>query len=221
MNNDFEILNDFKGFGIPNGKIWFVGLEEAADFKNNYEEILKEYAKGYFPFKAGSIEEDAKSNGNHYTQIYSIMAKIITGLFPTTDWRTYRRESLLTKNGNEFQMNLYPLGEKNLKTSFVDYEKMFGFKNKPEYLDIVKKKRFPILFEFWKQHAPEFTICFGIGNIDDFKKAFHLGTGKPLMNAELVLFEKERVIITPFFGNQNMGQNKIDETLKIIKPFIH
>ena len=107
MNEQFQILNDFKGFGNPNGKIWFVGLEEAVDFETDYEQILKSYSKEYLLAEKGSIQEDAKRYGNSYTKIYDIMAKIMTGLFPTTDWKTYRNNILLTKYGNEFQMNLY------------------------------------------------------------------------------------------------------------------
>ena len=29
MNENFKILNEFKGFGEPSGKIWFIGIEEA------------------------------------------------------------------------------------------------------------------------------------------------------------------------------------------------
>ena len=221
MNNDFEILINFKGFGRPNGKIWFVGIEEAADFKNNYGEIINEYSKGWFPFKSGSIQEDSKRYGNHYTQVYGIMAKIMIGLFPTTDWRAYEHESLLTEKGNEFQMNLYPLGKKSLKTKIEDYEKMFELSDQQEYLDKVRRERFPKLFDFWKQHSPEFTICFGIGNIADFKDTFRLGEATSLMESKLILFEKEKILITPFFGNRFMGKNKIDEAVKIIKTLIH
>lgn len=220
MNKDFEILNDFKGFGNPNGKIWFVGLEEAANFENGNEKTMERYSSEYYAVEPGSIEIEAKSNGKKYTPVYGIMSKIMTGLFPTTNWSTYWRESLLTKNGNEFQMNLYPLGKENLKSWPEFYERKFGFKDKQEYLDKVKRERFPKLFEFWKQHAPEFTICFGIGNIEDFKDTFHLGAGTPLRESNLMLFEKAKILITPFFDNRFMGQAKIDEAIKIIKPLI-
>jgi hypothetical protein len=221
MNEQFQILNDFKGFGNPNGKIWFVGLEEAVNFETDYEQILKSYSKEYLLAEKGSIQEDAKRYGNSYTKIYDIMAKIMTGLFPTTDWKTYRNNILLTKYGNEFQMNLYSLGKKSLNTWPEFYQQQFGFKCKRQYLIKVQTDRFPNIFRYWKQNSPEFTICFGIGNIDDFKKAFRLDTEIHLKESNSFLFLKEKVLITPFFDNRNMGQDRIDKTVNTIQKYIH
>ena len=145
------------------------------------------------------------------------MAKIMTGLFPTTDWRTYRNNLLLTKDGNEFQMNLYPLGKKSLNTWPDFYQRQFEFKNKQEYLTKVQADRFPSLYNYWKQNAPEFTICFGIGNIDDFKKAFRLSSEFELKDSNSFLFSTEKVLITPFFDNRNMGQERINKTVNTIQ----
>ena len=217
MNDQFQILSDFKGFGNPNGKIWFVGLEEATNFETDFDQILKSYSKEFIPAEKGSIQEDAKKYGNSYTKIYDVMSKIMVGLFPVTDWRTYRNNYLLTKNGNEFQMNLYPLGKKNLKTWPEFYQQQFGFKNKQEYLTTVQADRFPSLYDYWRQKSPDFTICFGIGNMDDFKKAFQLDTESELKESNLFLFPKESILITPFFDNRNMGQNRIDKTVATIQ----
>lgn len=82
MNNQFQILCDFKGFGNPNGKIWFVGLEESIEFETDFDQILKSYSKEYIPFEKGSIQKDAKKFGNSYTKVYDVMAKLMTGLYP-------------------------------------------------------------------------------------------------------------------------------------------
>ncbi len=29
MDDYFKIMNDFRGFGNPDGKFWFIGIEEA------------------------------------------------------------------------------------------------------------------------------------------------------------------------------------------------
>ncbi|MCB0525604.1 MAG: hypothetical protein KDC86_13880 [Saprospiraceae bacterium] len=217
MNDQFQILSDFKGFGNPNGKIWFVGLEEATNFETDFDQILKGYSIEYIPAEKGSIQKDAKKYGNSYTKVYDVMAKIMTGLFPKTDWRTYRNNLLLTKEGNEFQMNLYPLGKKSLNAWPEFYQRQFGFKTKQEYLTKVQADRFPGLYNYWKKNAPDFTICFGIGNIDDFKKAFKLNTEFELSESNLYLFPTDKVLITPFFDNRNMGQDRIDKTVTTIQ----
>jgi hypothetical protein len=45
MNDQFQILINFKGFGNPKGKIWFVGLEEAANFETDIQ-INNDHASG-------------------------------------------------------------------------------------------------------------------------------------------------------------------------------
>lgn len=113
MNEQCQKLNNFKGHGNPKGRIWFVGLEEAANFELNFDTILNNYSTEYNSVEKGSIQMDLKKYGNRYTKIYDVMSKIMTGLCnPTIDWRTYRDNLLLTEDGNEFQMNLYPLGKK-------------------------------------------------------------------------------------------------------------
>jgi hypothetical protein len=92
MNNQFQIFNNFKGFGNPKGKIWFVGLEEAADLETNFEQNLKIYDSEYIPFKNGDILEDANKKEKNYTQVYNVMSKIMAGLFSISDWRTYRNK---------------------------------------------------------------------------------------------------------------------------------
>lgn len=221
MNDQFQILSDFKGFGNPNGKIWFVGLEEAANFETDFDKILESYSTEYIPAEKGSIQKDAKKYGNSYTKVYDVMSKIMTGLFPTTDWKTYRNNLLLTKDGNEFQMNLYPLGKKSLNTWNEFYQRQFEFKNKQEYLLKVQTDRFPNLYNFWKMNQPNFTICFGIGNIYNFKKAFQLNTVIQLKESNSFIFPKERTLITPFFDNRNMSSDRISKIVKTIKEYIH
>ena len=221
MNDQFQILSNFKGFGNPNGKIWFVGLEEATNFETDFEQILKSYSREYIPAVKGEIQEDAKKYGKCYTKVYDVMSKIMVGLFPIMDWRTYRNNKLLTADGNEFQMNLYPLGKKSLNTWTEFYQRQFGFKNKHEYLVKVQADRFPKLYNYWTMNQPEFTICFGIGNIDDFKKAFQLDTEIGLKESNSYIFPKERILITPFFDNRNMSQDRIGQTVKTIKEYIH
>ena len=220
MNNQFNILNNFKGFGNPKGKIWFVGVEEAADFNSNLDNIIKVYSKDFVPFRVNSIREDALKYGINYTEVYDIMAKIIVELYPNTDWKTYRNEKLLTADSKEFQMNLYPLGKKNTKIWPKFYQDTFGFKDQQEYISFVKETRFKFLNKFRITEKPSFTICFGKTYRDDFKTAFDLKEGI-MSEFNIEYFPNERVIITPFFNNRNMGQERINKITEIIKSHIY
>lgn len=223
MNQQFEILNKFKGFGNPNGKIWFVGLEEAANFETNLDNIVKEYTNETLPFLKGSIQKDSSSNGKKYTKVYDVMSKIMVGLSHSqnTDWKTYRNEYLLTGTSNEFQMNLYPLGKKNFKIWPPCYQEIFNFHDKQDYINTVKTERFPILYNFWLSHKPFFTICFGIGNYEDFITLFKLNKSKYLNEVGGYLFSEEKIIITPFFSNRNMGSERIKQTVITIQKFLN
>jgi len=219
MNNNFEILNNFKGFGNPNGRIWFIGIEEAQDFENDLDNLLEKYSRGYFPFESNDILDDSIAYGRSYTQVYSIMAKIIVGLDPKTDWRSYRNNNLLQENSNEFQMNLYPLGKKSIDTWNTFYQNEFSFVDKKSYLEFVKSSRFPKLFEYWKSHQPALTICFGLENSEDFKRVFSLGNGILLKESNILCYPENKLVITPFFGNQQMGWTRIGQTIEAIKEF--
>lgn len=217
MKKEYNIFSNFKGFGNPNAKIWFVGLEEATDFENHYDKLLIEYSKEYFPFEKGEIEKDSLKFGNKYTSVYDIMSKIATGLNDETNWKTYRNNSLLTTDGDEFQMNLYPLGKKHLHLWSDFYQDKFGFKDKNEYLENVRDNRFQELFKHWNIHSPKFTICFGKGNTSEFKKLFKVTNEISLDNGNLLFFPIEKVVMTPFFHNGHMSMKRIKEVVKLIK----
>lgn len=60
MNDRFETLNKFKGFGNPNGDFWFIGIEEALPTTtDNLQETLKNYENEILPTKTGEIKESS------------------------------------------------------------------------------------------------------------------------------------------------------------------
>lgn len=219
MNDRFKILCYFKGFGNPNGKLWFVGIEEAIGFETDFDNILESYSREYIPAERNSIKEKSEKYGRHYTKIYDVMAKIIVGQTSETDWKKYRNQSLLQAASNEFQMNLYPLGKKNTKIWNNFYQDTFGFKDKQDYVNYVQTNRFTQLYNYWQSNRPSFTICFGKGYKEDFKQALSLQKEIYIKESDLVLFPDDKVVLTPFFDNRNMGQERINQTIETIKQF--
>jgi hypothetical protein len=110
----FSAFDEFIGIGNPKGNYWFVGMEEAKNFKEDFERILSEYgsaAEGYLPVARDRIKhdrEETRRKGKRFTQIYDTMSRIVLG---TNDlnYRSYTDTQLLQKHSQEFQMNLYPL----------------------------------------------------------------------------------------------------------------
>ncbi len=221
MNDKFEILNKFKGFGNPKGDFWFVGLEEAQEIAtDNLDNILRTYNNEVLPTKSGEIKETADRLGNRFTKVYDIMSKIITGDIGGNQWKQYRDNSLLKADSNEFQMNLFPLGKPKLSNWPTHYNELFSITTTADYIDKVKRTRFKILKDFWDKFQPRITICFGTSLINEFKEVFKLSDSiEILFDEERIYFYPEhRTLITPFFDYRQIKSKGIVKTLEIIKP---
>lgn len=184
--------------------------------KGNLEVILESYSQPYFPILIGEIEKDAQKEGRYYTKVYDIMSKIAVGLTKAEDWMTYRNQHLLTEGSNEFQLNLFPLGKKNLKEWSSDYEKAFGFVSKKEYIEYVRGTRFKILREFWEESKPKYTLCFGMSHLNEFKSALALEQLPWMTVGEFQVCKEKRVVVTPFFVNFLMSGQRINELVAIL-----
>jgi hypothetical protein len=228
-NENFNILNNFLGFGNPENKIWFVGLEEAGEWtENNLDKYLPRYKKRHFLIKPGETAEDRKKAKGTYTKVYDIMSKLILAISrPDSnfdDWGDYRDGKLLTSMGNEFQMNLYPLGKKHFSETALPhkYEKLFGITkgNFEQYRTEVKNTRFPMIFKQWKYYKPLVTICFGYEGWMDVQIAFRLQTGDGnRANSERYKWLADGIILCPFFryGKNTFSDNDLHEFGKEIQ----
>ena len=48
MTREFDILNNFKGFGNPSGNHWFVGIEESLEIEaDKLDKIYSDYKRDY------------------------------------------------------------------------------------------------------------------------------------------------------------------------------
>ena len=218
----FKILNEFLGWGNPDGPLWFIGLEEAEKWKEDPlrdEEMYERYAKKIFPVTPGEIARDARRSGRRFTQVYEVMSKLTLALIGQDEaalehWEEYRNEKLLIDGGLTFQMNLYPLGKKRLDEWPKHYRSVFGFgrEDLDRYREGVKKERFRLLRNEWERHQPRLTVCFGRTGWDDFEEFFK---GRLDREAEGLEFCKvfrisgRGVVLTPFFWRPSMTNKKI------------
>lgn len=226
VTEHFEILNDFMGIGEPAGGIWFVGLEEAYQWNENVEDDKKwydRYQDRYFCIEAGEIGGSAKEYGKGFTKIYDIMSKILTGLKTNLDefngWKGYRDNVLFQKGSGVFQTNLYPLGKKRLAAWPPHYERIFGFGKSDinRYLSIVREQRFPKLRAFWGKSRPLSTICFGVAGWGDFVNLFELDKVEFREEDSIRVYERQKIIFTPFFDYRYMSHKRIGQVGNSLK----
>lgn len=226
VTEHFEILNNFMGIGEPAGGIWFVGLEEAYQWRKNVEDDKEIYGRckdRYFCVEAREIKQNADEYGNRFTKIYDIMSKILTGLKANpdefNDWKRYRDNVLFQKGSRVFQTNLYPLGKKRLAEWPPYYERIFGFGKSDidRYLTIVREQRFPKLRAFWEESRPLSSICFGIAGWVDFGQLLELGAEEFEENDLVRIYEKRKIILTPFFDYRHMSHKRIGRLVNNLK----
>jgi hypothetical protein len=216
MNDNFEILNKFKGFGNPTGDFWFIGIEEALPTTTeNLQETLKNYKTEILSTKTGEIKETAEKLGNKFTKVYDIMSKIIKG----DNWKEYRDNRLLQADSNEFQMNLFPLGKPRVSNWPTHYNELFSIPSIDIYIDHVKTTRFKMLKGYWDKYKPRVTICFGSSFLNEFKLLFNLSDSEEILFKEekIYFYPQERVLITPFFDYRQLKSKGLMKIIEIIK----
>jgi len=232
MTSEFEILNtQFIGYGNPNGKYWFGGIEGAAafDIRENVEKFCKDLnGKMYIPDEPDVTAKTRKKMGSKYTKIYDAMAKIVLmhregkQEVGVDEANKYVNEKLFMEFGDNFQINLYPLGKRKVNYWETKYNDMFGFKNKNEYLCKVRKERFPEIRKFVEQynHPERIIVCFGVTHLDDYINAFGadllVQSGK---SSRIYTDQKHRLLVVDFPAYGWFGDQEIKDTVQIMRGF--
>ena len=218
MNADerFAILNDFIGYGNPEGKFWFIGLEEHGNWEEspNVDQEIEKFKNRILCDNAG--EPKGK------TKVYEIMSKIVLSAKdrPLDKWQEYIVNELLVKDGETFQMNLFPLGKNNWDywPAEGSYKRLFNFDSRGQYLQKVKdSKRFEKLRDEWSldRKQTKVTICFGANQWESFKTSLNL-SGLPEIDTWYRTYPSEKVILCPFFSGRPNCFGANDEKISTI-----
>ncbi len=225
MNDDFMVLNEFVGYGNPKGRFWFIGLEEAGDWKAPPSEVqMNGYRKRFLPRKAGDIKNQADQQKEKYTKIHDVMSKLVLAVTrqvdpESGDWRKYRNEQLLVEGGDTFQANLYPLARRSSSSKKLPekYQELFDVGE--WYQDEVLKKRFDMLYREWKEYHPRFTICFGKGEWRSFEKLLRLKIEPPYEEVDKCRIYRSGVVLCPFFKPTDMSNDRIRALAQRLREF--
>ena len=222
MNEHLQTLMNYKGNGNPDGKYWFVGVEEAAEFgkwgNEELDEKIKPYKTEWGFLMNGDLrkikEEFIRKNPKRrFTSVYNIIAKIVLGIEnrDSSEMTSFLDNQLFTRDGSTFQMNLYPLGKPAEKNCPSEFEHLFGLKNSTHYMQEIKaNNRFQSLRDFWIEHRPKVTICFGEAHWKDFKELFKIADAEIKETDKLQFCQSKGVVLAPFFKHFLMTTERIN-----------
>lgn len=221
MNEQLKIMMDFKGYGNPKGKYWFIGIEEALAIDN--DEKLKPYISGVLHNNKGDYTkykeefyENLRNEGKsgRYTSTYDIVGKIIRSVEDIDeDLTEFLNKNLFTESGNNFYTNIFPLGKPNAKDSLQKRSLDFmGLQDMKEYFEIVRNYRYKNLYNFWNESNQAVTICFGKRNWDDFENLLNKDKSQrqEIIKDKIYLHSGSNIYLVPFFVNYSMNGNLID-----------
>ncbi len=214
MNSNFEIAARHVGWGDPaESGLFFVGIEETLHWRPQDLDRYRNGGASNGGLTYDPVDDTPDNRGHTKTRIPYWTANIACRVSRSgKDPRTYQRTQLWRSRSQVFNCNLLPLGKLQTSAWPDGYEGLFGWKreDRPKYLEAVKVLRYPALRQFWAAHKPAATIAFGKGYWPDFHSAFDLhGNGVVAGDGRLRIFEKERFILTPFFGYWHMTETLV------------
>jgi hypothetical protein len=217
---EFQIVNQWLGWGEPNEGIWFIGVEEAFGWECKSQEELVSSRQKIRAMKDMRYSEcsDKSTRGNVNWPVAVGTAKIasIAKGNDISDWRKYREEELWLPGCKVFNGNLLSLGKPSLAHDLPQgFVELFGFGENDygRYYEQVKQDRFEAFRLFRNEHRPRAIVCFGMSHWIQFKELFAIVDEKATIESELQtqVYENNRVILTRHFSN---GMS--DQTIEFI-----
>lgn len=223
INKNLETMLNFKGYGNPNGKFWFIGMEEALEV--NEPDKLKPYEMGLMHYSIGDYsKEKAKFQLENpigrYTQVYSYIGKLLKSIAKSkVELDEFLDENFIQKSGNNFYTILRPLGKSMFKLDADPaYLQFYGLKNMKEYLLQVENSRFKLIGDLVTEHDPSIVICFGKSLWSEYRKVFQLS--EPTATFDKVEYYNaynRSYYLLPFFGNGQMSDERIQSVADHIR----
>jgi len=206
---EFNIINNWLGWGEPANGLWFIGVEEGGTWKCQTSGELEESRK-LINKNAGNTYTsypNKQTRGNVNWPIAVVTAKISSLVSNAGfNWRDYREKKLWLNESKVFNGNLLSLGKASLNLSDWPngYKDLFGYTAEEycSYYENVSTHRYKLFNDFVSKHRPQAIVCFGMSHWDDFKKVFlssDMATTYP--DFKTVIYERDKVILTRHFSN--------------------
>lgn len=209
-NDALRVVNEWLGWGDPERGLWFIGLEEGKIFTE--QKILSMRGKTFEDFHSGEDPRWPVAVGT---------ANVVCRLTGLASPAIYRRSRMWRKGSKVFSGNLLPLGKPSLASWPESYEALFGLTSK-DYLGhygglkTVRHKRFR---EFRTEWQPQAIVCYGKTRRSEFEEVFAANKTERMYAPEvdIVVYESERLILTPHFSYGWMPSRAVDYLVSTLK----
>jgi hypothetical protein len=214
----------FRGYGNPNGRFWFVGMEEGGTSDVTSLQIRAD--------NFGSLADLAESH-SHFpthdmskltTSTWGLMSSIVGRISEDSDWwsteyrRNYQSRRLGRLNGDTYLTEILPLPKK----AFNDWPHGELFESPNAYRKTVLPNRLKQLSSDYSNASPkpEFVFCYGKSFWPEHRDGFDFINFQPALNGAIELGRNEQsvFILTKFFDYGRMGFSKdfVDELCTLI-----
>ena len=203
------------GYGNPDGRYWFVGMEEHLDRDRDLESDIRVRTTW------GDVEDLHRAHQSfeppirtkRHVQTWRIMSKVVLNLSGDGDWkdreraRRYQFEELGIAGGETFLTEVLPLPAIDSKSWPYDGH----FLSRGEYEHETRPRRIDRIQEMVAKHRPEYLICYGTGNWTYLEQ---LTSGELIRAPEGPFMSTNdgstRVALTPFFKHYEMTNAVIE-----------
>lgn len=215
----YKTLLNFKGYGNPKGKYWFIGQEENwnSDGEKKLEDIFTEkvykwYKDSIQPINMeniNNIKDIAKKHNTFYQGIYRLLSEI-TGINNVDELFDKFKEEIFVTN-----VKFMPFTEYDM------IKRHFPFKEKSDYLIDEKKHREELLKLLNDNYVPKRMIfCLSANYYKEMLSLFDIkeSLSNQFWNDRYCYGQNKDQIIF-FFYHPSSWQNKFEESLDKFRLF--
>lgn len=185
--DDFKVLivnriKNFWGYGNLKSDVWFVGMEEGYNDKN--ESLLKRFiatagAQTFDIYESLKIDpghvywfEEGAPTQATYRRIIYIYLYLKNGTEPTLeDVRQFQIKELGRSHANHALLELMPLPSKSIRQKDWIYTEhnVIGLSSRKEYLKTYKPERVKELNSLIQKHKPKVVLFYSLSYIKDWE----------------------------------------------------
>ena len=170
----FDRLVNFKGYGNPAGKYWFIGMEEGLERGGNLQHELEVRAtwREVEDVHVTRSSLGLSMVGRHPT--WYAMARMALKLDGNEGWaspvfsKPYKEQRLGRLDGDTFLIEVLPLPA----TRAHEWPYSAPFDTREEYEDAIRPGRLDMIRNLMGQHSPRIMFCHGVTNWESFRTMF-------------------------------------------------
>ncbi len=220
-------LRNFKGYGDPSGRFWFIGIEERGEGTpeelavrlkyRDIEDLL--YSQSPAVWGHSPLWEDF--DPTKLIPTWTTMIKIVLRLNGHPAWadrdavREYQKQEFGKLHGDTFLTELLPLP----KRSDGDFPSWWPWSSWDEYAEEVLPRRVEMIRTLFEAHRPRFVFCYGKGYWQLHQKLFPEINFTPILAGKMQIAElgSSTIVLTPFFAWFLMTNKLIDKMAKKVE----